>query len=70
MRRDVTCDGLIARIGTGGRSRAMRRAVEPDLLNTTMVVAETVPAIWRAEPDKASAIVGSSFVSVKWMREE
>jgi hypothetical protein len=70
MRRDVVCDGLMARIGTGGRSRAIRRAVEPDLLKTTIVFAFTVPAIWREDPDKASAIVGSIRVSVKWMREK
>jgi hypothetical protein len=45
MRRDVIGDGLIARIGTAGRSRARRRAVEPDLLKQIIAQAETVLAI-------------------------
>jgi len=32
MRRAVISDALIARIGTGGRSRAIRRAVAPELV--------------------------------------
>ena len=32
IRRAVCCDGLIASSGTGGRSRAMRRAVAPELV--------------------------------------
>ena len=31
-RRAVVSDALIASIGTGGRSRAIRRAVEPELV--------------------------------------
>ena len=32
IRRAVVSDGLIASSGTAGRSRAMRRAVEPELV--------------------------------------
>jgi hypothetical protein len=35
-----------------------------------MAAAEMVLAIWRAEPAIASAVVGSSLVSVKWIRDE
>ena len=50
--RGRSATGVIARIGTGGRSRAMRRAVEPELVKQTIAVAPTVPAICRAEPDE------------------
>ena len=41
-RREVWSDALIASSGTGGRSRAIRRAVDPDLLKTIMALAEIV----------------------------
>ena len=44
--RRVDCDALIASIGTGGRSRAIRRAVEPELrVARPSPVAEIVLAI-------------------------
>ncbi len=60
--------GVSTSSGTEGRSRAIRRAVEPDVVKQMMAAAVTVCAMFFAASDKASAVVGSGRVMVKWTR--
>ena len=66
--RAVALDAVSTKTGTAGRSREMRRAVEPDDVKQTIALVSTVSAIRPLASAKASAVVASAGVSVKWMR--
>jgi hypothetical protein len=51
-RRRTSATGVIAKIGTSGRSPDMSRAVKPDWVNATIAFARSTRAAWKA----ASAI--------------
>src|SRR5688572_10182981 len=67
-RRAVLSDGVSTSKGTAGRSRATRRAVDPEAVKLTIADALTVPTIVLADWAMASAVVGSGSVRVKWTR--
>ena len=67
-RRAVSICGVRTRIGTDGRSRAIRRAVDPELVKQMIAAADTVCAIVLAASASASAVVGSGRVTVKCIR--
>ena len=54
--RSVTSDGVTARIGTGGRKRAITRAVVPLLVQAMMATAPASTAARNAAADVASVI--------------
>ena len=68
LARAVSSRGVSTRIGTAGRSRDTRRAVEPDSVKQMISAAPTVPVIARAASASASAVVGSALVWVKCRR--
>ena len=63
-RRPVAMLGDSATIGGRGRSRAMRRPVEPDEVQHTTAARSSVSAIWRAASAMASAPVASG--TARW----
>ena len=67
-RRAVLSDGVSTSSGTVGRSRATRRAVEPELVKQTIAEAPTVRTMSAAARAMASLVVASGRVSVKWTR--
>src|SRR5690554_8233984 len=68
MRRAVWRSGVSTNNGTEGRSRAIRRAVDPDLVKQTIADVGTVRAMLKLAAASASAVVASGTVSVKWIR--
>jgi hypothetical protein len=60
--------GVSTSIGAAGRSRATRRAVEPLAVNTMIPAIGTVSAIEALALARASAVVASGSISMKWMR--
>jgi hypothetical protein len=68
MRRAVLVEGVSTSSGTDGRSRAIRRAVDPDMVKQTIAAALTMPTMLPAASAIASLVVGSAGVSVKWTR--
>ena len=67
-RRAVIMLAVSTNNGTAGRSREIRRAVDPDDVKHTMALVSTVSTIRPLASAKASAVVPSAGVSVKWMR--
>jgi hypothetical protein len=67
-RRAVSWLGVSTSSGTEGRSRAIRRAVEPEVVKQMIATADTVAAMFFAASASASAVVGSGFITVKCMR--
>ena len=65
--RPVVMFGEMATIGGSGRSRAMRSAVEPELVQQMTADRSSVSAIWRAAAAIASAPVGSGSARWSWM---
>ena len=66
--RAVAARGVSTMSGTDGRSREIRRAVEPESVKHMIAAADTVSAMRLAANESASAVVASGSVSVKWMR--
>ncbi len=64
----VSIFGVSTMIGTAGRSRAIRRAVDPEVVKQMIADADTVDAMLFAASASASAVVGSGRVIVKWTR--
>ena len=64
------CGGVSTSIGAPGRSRATRRAVEPEPVKTMIPASVTVAAIVAQAWASASAVVrsGSIMVNDIWVR--
>ena len=60
-RRAVSGAGVSTRMGTDGRSRATRRAVEPDVVKQMIADADTMAAMSLADSASASAVVGRAW---------
>ena len=68
MRRAVAICDVSTSNGTEGRSRATRRAVEPDDVKQMIALVSIVRTICAADAASASAVVASARTSVKWTR--
>ncbi len=66
-RRPVSTFGDSATIGTCGRSRATRSAVEPEKVQQTTAERSSVSAIWRAAAAMASEPVASGSACCAFM---